>query len=345
MTLLRILFSSTVLGALCAETMPSVNQSEDDSAFLQLSAEETFFGAPKEKPKNIIDSPELSMAKMAASAYEGGLMDIFVDKQNSEVSKRQWAKRLESVVPSGILGTDKMQLYQNGLRQCTLVFSGSDDIKDWVGNIKAANTVPRCGVEVHRGFWEETELQTSTAKFQNQFRPFLLGAGCAGGVYAVGHGLGGAMAAVFAGCSMKPDGPASYRGIRVQGLYTFGAPSVSKPKLNPGRGDIASGQLAPDMIGQTCFAGGRFFITDAVDYDPVPPIATVVGFVHPKITAIRLEDVLFKGIKKTEYDCRLDSTKLEPKPAIAIAAPNPFKHGWKAYVDRIEEVCPGRRVR
>jgi len=350
-----VMLSSAFSGVLCADVMNQAStmrdetassELTDDSAFLQLTGGDastnSFFPAPQDHSSaNVIDSTEYSMAKMAASAYKGGLMDILGPTD----AKVQWTKRLESAQRSGLVGQDKLLLYQNGYRQCTLVFSGSDDVKDLIDSAKAVFTVPRCGVEVHRGFWEETVQQTSTDDFQNRFKPLLTGSACSRGVYAVGHGLGGAMASVFAGCSMKADGPASIRGIRVAGLFTFGAPSVSRPKGHPGPGDIVSGQLSPDSYGNSCFAGARFFNVDHIDYDPVPPVATVIGFVHPRVKAVKLTDSLFHAVEKTEYLCTHDKTKLEPEPKIAIAVPNPLKNAWGVYLDRTKEAFPGQPYR
>lgn len=261
------------------------------------------------------DSVELSMAKMASDTYKGGFLNALID-HNSNIS---WRKVKMEEDQSGLtpLGQDKVELFQKG-KQCAVAFSGSDDIEDCLKDADGMRTYNRCGAAVHRGFFDEFEQQTKTDAFQNTFAPFLKSGECADVVFAVGHSLGGALASVFAGCSMKSDAPDSIKGIRVDGLYTFGAPGVSKPSGQPG--DDPSGQLIP--TGSKCFKGKRFWNTASWEgvalADPIPSLASTLGFLHPRVEAVNLDAPLFGENKAGQsiYDCISTEAMSDPKVSL-----------------------------
>jgi len=52
-----------------------------------------------------------------------------------------------------------------------------------------------------------------------------------------------------------------------------------------------------------CFAGARLFNEDDSTFDPVPYAANIVGFTHPKMTAIQLHEGSDYSLSKQEFSC------------------------------------------
>jgi len=278
------------------------------------------------------DSLEVTMAKIASHVYRYGLFDVFTE-QNLNIS---WEMKLNQSRVSGItgMGRDAVELFQSR-NECALAFSGSDDLEDVEEDAEGFSTTILCGVALHEGFLKKLLIQTRTQLFQDSFVPFLKGPQCAGGVYGVGHSLGGALATILAGCSMRPDAPESIRGINVTGLYTFGAPGVSKPSGRPG--DTRSGQLSSATSG--CFKGKRFWNTAVVDgvgaADPIPSIAALLGFVHPLVTSVNLNALPFGKVEKEECSCTSHKAKTDPQPSVVVA-PDMSEHPFCLYANRVE---------
>mmetsp|Transcript_103377 Transcript_103377/g.287840 ORF Transcript_103377/g.287840 Transcript_103377/m.287840 type:complete len:433 (-) Transcript_103377:154-1452(-) len=332
------------LGAAAARMRCSENHTKCTTWCAAVAADATIAGVvtaackggahSSDAPRGAEDPIEVSMAKMASDTYKGGVLDFLVDHHDNI----SWVKKMVQSRRSGLtgLGRDKVELFQRG-KSCALAFSGSDDFEDAEADINAL-TVNRCGVAIHQGFMSELEVQTNTSQFVNEFAPFLKSSECAGGVYVVGHSLGGALASIFAGCSTRPDAPESIQGIKVEGLYTFGAPGVSKPTGQPG--GEPSGRLGPR--GATCFKGKRFWNTAVVgavgQADPIPAITAPVGLLHPMVQSVNLNaPFVWSRVERREYDCTSDEAKLKPAPSIGIA-PNMLYHAWCLYENRVRAV-------
>merc|ERR1712187_670608 len=81
-----------------------------------------------------------------------------------------------------------------------------------------------------------------------------------------GYSLGGATASIIAACAAN-----GYTGFPVHGLYTFGAPAVSKDQLTGPGGD--------------CLPGRRIYIDSYLGVDPVPWVLKIMHFAHPRVEA------------------------------------------------------------
>jgi len=82
---------------------------------------------------------------------------------------------------------------------CWLTFEGSDNLNDWVQNLKVLRT-DFCGLEqwVHTGFKNSTMAMVLEPSFQNDVRPKL---GHCRDVEVLGHSLGGSIAGLFTACA------------------------------------------------------------------------------------------------------------------------------------------------
>jgi len=89
-------------------------------------------------------------------------------------------------------------------QDCVLVFSGSNDLSDWLGNLAVWST-SWCGMDgVHTGFVDELKQAVSSHGYKTTIKPKL--ASCSA-VHVAGHSLGGAQAEVFSACVMNPKEP------------------------------------------------------------------------------------------------------------------------------------------
>lgn len=164
---------------------------------------------------------------------------------------------------------------------------------------------------------------------------------CGGGLYVVGHSLGGAIAEIFLGCvdaawNATTTGQSGNHTLPpVLGLYTFAAPGVSKDQLE---------DLSPAGTNRSrCFPGTRFFIMDATYGDTVPVAAYPFGFIHPKLKAVQLTeaDYFWKRkpvYSKTEYACNSTDAKNNPDH---FHLPSITYHRMAEHERRIKIMYPG----
>jgi len=187
---------------------------------------------------------------------------------------------------------DNLAVYQNG-NQCTLAFTGSETlqhgsmVRDWVTNAWAFSK-SRCGNEIHSGFYNEVWRSTVTWNWNNKMQPFLASDACSGGIYVVGHSLGGAAASVFTSCVNQDKKWLSGKGFKVKEVYTIGAPAVSKKPLRQADG---------------CLKGLRIYNEDKNNYDLVPFLAQWAGMVHPNLKAMIVTKKSETVVEETEFDC------------------------------------------
>lgn len=210
---------------------------------------------------------------------------------------------------------------------CVLAASGTNDNFDWLENI---NFIPKtfCEIKgVHTGFAGEVEdffkhpkYQEMKETLQNRCRT----------TYLTGHSLGGAIASIIAGCAAKRD---SNTPFEVHGLYTIGAPGVSRE---------------PIANGNSCFKGLRVYNYDKDLIDPVPYVtsrANLVGIslLHPRVQALQIENGHeYGGLRTQVDDCNSPEARDYPKGFKG----KDLKGGNKihapadvAYVRRMEELC------
>lgn len=102
--------------------------------------------------------------------------------------------------------------YENDV---TIVFRGTESVKDWVHNIRAAQVETPYG-NIHKGFWNSWEA----------IKPTVIN--CCGGmkdkrIWVVGHSLGAACASV---CALD----LADEGFNIHRVVTFGSPKVGDDK-------------------------------------------------------------------------------------------------------------------
>lgn len=230
-----------------------------------------------------LDSLEHSMARIARAVYDFPLI-------GTGVSGWRIAKQIKQQDGLTFLAMDKISIYQRD-DICAFAISGSSDAPDWIDNL---NFLPKhaCGVDVHSGFYNEYSHLKSTSQFQ-ELADYMSSSECDGGRYIVGHGMGGAVASVFAGC-MEHENPFGGN-WDLDGLFTFGAPGVSKPAM-----DYKGG----------CVPGKRFYNHDLIVADPVPWVTSIIGLRHPKMEANRFRNFLGKSL--LVYGCDVEDTTLKP---------------------------------
>jgi len=248
------------------------------------------------------ESLEHSMAEIASAVY-----DIPVSITGTAVSG--WTIPIAHKDPNGIIGTDKVSIYQQG-DKCALAVSGSDDGYDWVEDFNFISTQD-CGVNMHGGFHEEAHRIAHNPWFP-EIKAYLMSSSCSGGRYIVGHSLGGATASALAGCIEHWD---ALQGIDLTGLYTFGAPGVSKEVMTYKGG---------------CFPGSRFYNYDLAGGDPVPWVTSIIGLKHPKMQAVRLRS--WFGKTKETHSCDDYSTYSLPQGAFV---PDIMRHLMPFYINRV----------
>jgi hypothetical protein len=210
---------------------------------------------------------------------------------------------------------------------CAIVFTGSNDLTDWVHNCDI-NEVSHCGTTLHHGFFREFMGITQNISWTNDVMP-VLKSECQGGIIAVGHSLGGALANIFAGCAnTKPtDEPppfnGSLNGITVQQLYTYGAPGVSKTRLEN------------DNSTTKTFQGGRFYEVNSFTFDLVPFLASRAEYLHPMVDAYRLSSNWVEEMSFTKHMANDNPSD------ILTGFPTMEAHHFPSYVSRLEAFNKG----
>mmetsp|Transcript_55789 Transcript_55789/g.104650 ORF Transcript_55789/g.104650 Transcript_55789/m.104650 type:complete len:189 (-) Transcript_55789:108-674(-) len=147
----------------------------------------------------------------------------------------------------------------------------------------------------------------------------------------IGHSLGGSMATIYAALAR------SWKMKKVDYLYTFGAPAISKTPLY--------------HTGITCFPGARFFNFDSDrEYDIVPNFAQRFDYVHPLTTAIQLKQSRLPSgeevYDKVIYECSSNKTWRLPQAItdtefeldLALVGDALKFHRTLMYIDRLEHI-------
>lgn len=203
---------------------------------------------------------------------------------------------------------------------CALAFSGSDGHADWQSNFRF-DAVAVCGAPgVHRGFWNEASNILNGPEWPSIAS--VLANSCAT-KYAVGHSLGGAIATILAYCAGQEALGQYGATFSVDGLYTYGAPAVSSPALTNTSG--------------SCFAGKRFFNIESHSYDPIPHLATVLGYLHPKVQAETLYVNEQRVVSSTSLSCSLLESGMLPTGSIGhLRAPLHALSSMYYYVSRTD---------
>jgi len=213
------------------------------------------------------DSFMESMVHMASAAYADG------------APPEDW----ETVETIG--DADILKVFQKN-KECVVAFSGTNDFADVITDVAAVPT-PQCGYGMHLGFYNEAKRFINTANFSQKVVPFLASDQCSGGIYAVGHSLGGAVAEIFTVCVNQREDWIPGNPFDVKEVYTIGAPAVALSPLKQHGG---------------CLNGARFYNEDEETYDPVAFVAQLAGFEHPNLRAVQLISSSDKVVGR-ELDC------------------------------------------
>lgn len=229
-----------------------------------------------------------------------------------------WNRISEFVEQDG-RGADKMSIYE---RQgvCALAISGSDDLKDWTEDADFIR-IQACGLTLHRGFYSEMARLTNTINFGTMMQT-LTSKSCKK-VILVGHSLGGAIMGTIAACVVAKT-EKQLDGLRVDGLYTFGAPGIAHE----------DGGIASDN--GKCFKGTRFYRQDRWGGgDPVPAVTEVIGLRHPKMTAVRIKGSWLGTPTRVTHDCEDTETPRLPKFGLT---PRPLLHRTGEYISNVNQI-------
>eukprot|EP00928_Gymnodinium_smaydae_P014190 TRINITY_DN15160_c0_g1_i2.p1 TRINITY_DN15160_c0_g1~~TRINITY_DN15160_c0_g1_i2.p1 ORF type:complete len:816 (+),score=75.62 TRINITY_DN15160_c0_g1_i2:213-2450(+) len=257
--------------------------------------------------------------------------------------RHQCEKRKDSIwtkVTPGVTGhaSDLLTVFSKGKR-CVLAFEGTNDLKDVEVDLEI-RTRKLCDAHVHRGFAGELMEFLHTDCWMKDVAPFLAGSQCSDGRIAVGHSMGGSIAALLAYCAnretasraegraasswlqtLQPDAPS----FTVTAVYSWGAPGFATQPLT--NGQSADG----------CFRGRRFFNLDALGRDPVPWVTSVVGLVHPNMEAVWLSEDSLGYVRQTAFKC--DSAQVAQLPRSDSYCHLKFAdHSMSRYMYRLEQL-------
>merc|ERR1711933_230810 len=123
--------------------------------------------------------------------------------------------------------------------------AGSDDAMDFVADLNGLATKNHCGTDFHAGFIGELIEFMETKCWKEEVAPVAASDKCAGDRIVVGHSLGAAIADAAAYCANRKGGGltdlvADAQTFTVTGVYTFGAPGLTKEPL---RNDLSRWML------------------------------------------------------------------------------------------------------
>jgi hypothetical protein len=271
---------------------------EGDVARGSISSDGQWFMGRRREPSSPTPPPAASSETVALTANELDFIkiskDIYLNSMNEEGLDKCWERNPSAEVEAGAFGgKDHIAIYTCKCKRCqnhcALAFSGSNDLTDWANNL-ARGLAQRtfCGLEgIHDGFVEELEGVSDHAFWRDSVLPMLRSPECST-VNAVGHSLGGAMAAIFAACVNCPtcEKPEALEGIDSEvALWTTGAPQVSMEPLTNGRSSDGT------------FKGKRFWnfhdrdywLFKSKDVDLVPSAPGIIGYKHPKMESVGLD--------------------------------------------------------
>lgn len=231
---------------------------------------------------------------------------------------------------------DSFAIYKNDAnRKCFLTIAGTDDVADVVDDIRVFNKISVCGIGgVAEGFGGEyLDFERDRPA---DFDATLVSNACAE-VYITGHSLGGAVATILAACVQNTD-IYPWKN-KFMGVYTWGAPGTKEN----------GGMTGP---GGACLPGLRFYNVDESTMDPIPPLASVGGCKHPKMSSVQLQSHWCANPNNgwtcsyyTTHWHSCDSSDSQNDPGLELKAPNMGDHASSEYVRRLHSDLGGVRRR
>lgn len=275
--------------------------------------------------KGDCETMTVSMAKMADKVYS-------FDKQAGNF---HMVRSLDiAAADAALMGKDHMALFKKrGSKECALAFSGSNDATDWVNNFNVMPDTGLCGYEsIHKGIAKEARNYVKSGEMATFSK--IISKLCGGEVSVTGHSLGGGVATVVAGCASSSGGLSAIgsahkdmKPFKVKGLYTVGAPGVSRPAVTD--------------TGGKCFPGKRAFNEDSRTIDIVPWIAQKFGYLQPHIEAVELTSSDSSVLSKTDFSCSSKEASHRPWKEGAMVPPglpSLTDHKTSTYVHRLKEL-------
>eukprot|EP00927_Polykrikos_kofoidii_P041917 TRINITY_DN3579_c0_g1_i1.p1 TRINITY_DN3579_c0_g1~~TRINITY_DN3579_c0_g1_i1.p1 ORF type:complete len:275 (+),score=19.63 TRINITY_DN3579_c0_g1_i1:196-1020(+) len=224
-------------------------------------------------------------------------------------------------------GNDQVGLYQRA-STCVVAFAGSNDWGDWVDNFNVLTT-RKCGLDFHRGLYKALEATVRRRGWLGIVNT-LVGSTC-GEIVLTGHSQGGGMASILAACANQNGGLRAsfpqFPAFTVDGLYTIGAPGISKQRINN------------DQERNGCFSGMRVVNYDGASYDPVPYISHHFGFLHPplEVTRTKMKTAWWTGRKTvTKESISCNSNKALDYPSTVEPWYTPLKSMHLDYCERLK---------
>jgi hypothetical protein len=196
--------------------------------------------------------------------------------------------------------TDEVRIFVRGSRpavgttpaprNCMVAFRGADSAKDVASPGGASSPVPYANVSGISPL-VANEAIPLFARMKADGAAVFIGAHCAH-VSAVGYGLGGAMAELFAAVANRNGDPAGL-GIQVDSVFTFGALPV------------ATAALTNDLPGSGgCFPGARHVLVSAGGGEEDPAVSVSAGYVHPSMRTVTMAGgSASAGGQHAEYAC------------------------------------------
>jgi hypothetical protein len=247
-------------------------------------------------------------------------------------------------------------LYVSDERVCALLFGATGSLKECESREESKvedNSLEECGLaRVNSGMFHEFQniiLSDEWADIGDTIHDMDK---CAE-VLVGGHSLGGAIASMFATCAnheanneiLVPDltrwdeltGAAvvkagkTVKSATVSGLYTFGMPPVAKTQLSNNASEDGT------------FAGGRFYIEDKGCFDPVPFGCSKLGYVHPKVASIRLNESDYGLVDRLEHEAWSNVAASMPnfdRSTVGLCDTDTNYSKSEAYVSRIKRAPP-----
>mmetsp|Transcript_1656 Transcript_1656/g.4962 ORF Transcript_1656/g.4962 Transcript_1656/m.4962 type:complete len:715 (+) Transcript_1656:64-2208(+) len=210
---------------------------------------------------------------------------------------------------------------------CVLTFSSfAQPMKGDLRTVATQDAGTWCGFTlVHSGFAERIDHFMKGPE-SGAFMHYLK-TEC-GKVIGVGHSMGGALITLFSACANRADdehlqmytSKPLFRGVKVHGLFTFGAPGVSQKEKN----------AMFNVHDEVAFNGLRIYNQDSDAVDPIACVGRANDLYHPMLQPLKLE-VENANAKGNYTKLELDRMKHNEAETVKAGKPTSMTKRRKAY--------------